>query len=219
MASILKVDTIQDQSGNNIINENADTITIGASGDTITIPSGATLTNNGTQTGLTLSDNILFNTASKGIYLGVTTATASNLLDDYEEGTWTPQYDNNTNNLAVTYDIQLGNYRKIGSVVFISGTLRTDSVTRSGVWIKLDNLPFAITTSATDSEIGGLNIHEATSFSTVHPSTGVCKVSVAGFILIQRSSANGNTIFLEDGDMATGTDSNKIAFSGFYLTD
>jgi hypothetical protein len=44
MASILKVDTIQDQSGNNIINENADTITIGASGDTISIPAGATTT-------------------------------------------------------------------------------------------------------------------------------------------------------------------------------
>jgi hypothetical protein len=44
MASILKVDTIQDQSGNNIINENADTITIGASGDTVTIPTGASLT-------------------------------------------------------------------------------------------------------------------------------------------------------------------------------
>ena len=44
MASILKVDTIQDQSGNNIINESADTITIGASGDTITIPTGATMT-------------------------------------------------------------------------------------------------------------------------------------------------------------------------------
>jgi len=43
MSSIIKVDTIQDQSGNNIINENADTITIGASGDTITVPSGATL--------------------------------------------------------------------------------------------------------------------------------------------------------------------------------
>ena len=40
--------------------------------------------------GLTLSDNILFDTASKGIYLGTTSATASNLLDDYEEGTWTP---------------------------------------------------------------------------------------------------------------------------------
>jgi hypothetical protein len=43
MSSILKVDTIQDQAGNNIINESSDTITIGASGDTITIPSGATL--------------------------------------------------------------------------------------------------------------------------------------------------------------------------------
>jgi hypothetical protein len=51
MTSILKVDTIKDQSGNNIINENADTITIGASGDTISIPAGATLVNNGTDSG------------------------------------------------------------------------------------------------------------------------------------------------------------------------
>jgi hypothetical protein len=42
MASILKVDTIQDKAGNNIINESSDTITIGASGDTINIPAGAT---------------------------------------------------------------------------------------------------------------------------------------------------------------------------------
>ena len=51
MASIIKVDTIQDQDGNNIINEAANTITIGASGDTITIPSGATLANSGIVTG------------------------------------------------------------------------------------------------------------------------------------------------------------------------
>ena len=51
MASTIKVDNVQDQSGNNIINENANDITIGATGDTITIPSGATLVNNGTATG------------------------------------------------------------------------------------------------------------------------------------------------------------------------
>ena len=45
MASILKVDTIQDQAGNNIINESSDTITIGASGDTVNIV--GTLQNNG----------------------------------------------------------------------------------------------------------------------------------------------------------------------------
>jgi len=51
MSSIIKVNTVQDTDGNNIINENANTITIGASGDTISIPSGATLANNGTATG------------------------------------------------------------------------------------------------------------------------------------------------------------------------
>ena len=51
MTSILKADDIQDSSGNNIINEAGDVITIGASGDTITIPSGATLSNLGTASG------------------------------------------------------------------------------------------------------------------------------------------------------------------------
>ena len=41
MTSTIKVDNIQDQDGNNIINENANTITIGASGDTVTLASGA----------------------------------------------------------------------------------------------------------------------------------------------------------------------------------
>jgi len=42
MSSILKVDEIQDTSGNNIINENANTVTIGKSGDTVNLASGAT---------------------------------------------------------------------------------------------------------------------------------------------------------------------------------
>ena len=37
MTSILKVDTIQDADGNNIINESGNTITVGASGDTTNI--------------------------------------------------------------------------------------------------------------------------------------------------------------------------------------
>ena len=43
MSSILKVNTIQDTDGNNIINENANTITIGKSGDTVQVASGASL--------------------------------------------------------------------------------------------------------------------------------------------------------------------------------
>ena len=41
MTSTIKVDNIQDQDGNNIINENSNTITIGASGDTVALASGA----------------------------------------------------------------------------------------------------------------------------------------------------------------------------------
>ena len=61
MTSILKVDTIQDQDGNNIINENAGTITIGKSGDTVQVAAGAEFVGGGIQwqstivTGTTLS--------------------------------------------------------------------------------------------------------------------------------------------------------------------
>ena len=65
MSSILKVDTIQDQSGNNIINESGNVITIGASGDTITVPAGATVSgftsagidDNATSTAITISSD------------------------------------------------------------------------------------------------------------------------------------------------------------------
>ena len=58
MTAILKVDTIQDTAGNNIINESSDTITIGASGDTTNII--GTLQNNGSALALgslTMADN------------------------------------------------------------------------------------------------------------------------------------------------------------------
>jgi len=56
MTAILKVDTIQDTAGNNIINESSDTITIGASGDTTNII--GTLQNNGSAliSGITQAD-------------------------------------------------------------------------------------------------------------------------------------------------------------------
>ena len=49
MTSILKVDTIQDADGNNIINESGNTITIGAAGDTTNII--GTLQNDGSAVG------------------------------------------------------------------------------------------------------------------------------------------------------------------------
>ena len=65
---------------------------------------------------LTLSSTALDASAS-GIYLGGTAS--ANLLDDYEEGTWTPVITDGTNSVS-TYYYQLGKYVKIGDIVFIS---------------------------------------------------------------------------------------------------
>jgi hypothetical protein len=59
MTSTIKVDNIQDQDGNNIINENSNTITIGASGDTVTLASGAT------QSGFGRSGTVDWDTTAK----------------------------------------------------------------------------------------------------------------------------------------------------------
>jgi len=63
MTAILKVDTIQDTSGNNIINESSDTITIGASGDTIAL-AGTTVT--GITQGITEADKFRLTTTLSG---------------------------------------------------------------------------------------------------------------------------------------------------------
>ena len=56
MASILRTDSLQNLNTSNIITQtNATTLTIGASGQTISIPAGATLTNNGTASGFGLT--------------------------------------------------------------------------------------------------------------------------------------------------------------------
>jgi len=68
MSSILKVDEIQDTSGNNIINENANTVTIGKSGDTVNVV--GTLQSNGTAVptvaGITMADQWRLTTAFSG---------------------------------------------------------------------------------------------------------------------------------------------------------
>jgi len=63
----------------------------------------------------TLDDNITFSTAGKGVHLGVTSATASNLLDDYEEGTWTVT-DQSGGSMSMT--VWVATYTKIGNQVF-----------------------------------------------------------------------------------------------------
>jgi len=124
MASIIKVDTIQDQDGNNIINESANTITIGASGDAITIPSGATfasvgIDDNATSTAITInsSQNVdIAGTLTIDNTLSISNGTASGFLQTsgsfLQFGTSTagdiPIYTNNAERMRINSSGNVG---------------------------------------------------------------------------------------------------------------
>ena len=100
--------------------------------------------------GLTLSDNILFDTASKGIYLGTTSATASNLLDDYEEGTWTPALSSYGGTPTIANTV----YTKVGRLVMASATILLDGTSDADAF-RITGLPFTCQ-DTTNSVFGGI---------------------------------------------------------------
>ena len=76
-----------------------------------------------------------------GISLGNgISAAASNLLDDYEEGTWTPNW--STAGGSLSYSVQGGSYTKIGRVVYFKYQLNISGGTAGSGNIEIGGLPF-----------------------------------------------------------------------------
>jgi hypothetical protein len=93
------------------------------------------------------SGNLVIGTSGKGIDFSANANAAgmtSELLDDYERGTFTPTL---VNAGTPTYTNQLGEYVKIGSSVFINVYISYTGAT-PGVNSRLSGLPFAMTDSA-----------------------------------------------------------------------
>jgi hypothetical protein len=142
--SKIEVDAIEPQSGTSL--------TLGASGDTITIPSGATLSG----TSIALSGNIGIGGATPtasgtGITFPATASgsTNANTLDDYEEGTFTPALVRA--GVTFTYSGRGGTYTKIGDLVTTSFymTLSTHDGSTSATATDISGFPF--TSSASKS--------------------------------------------------------------------
>ena len=98
--------------------------------------------------------NLVIGTSGKGIDFainGSATGMTSELLDDYEEGTWTPSilYQNNTGLTITTVDVD-GKYTKIGRVVWFAGLVQW-SVSGSPVNdnVAVMGLPFNTSTGRT----------------------------------------------------------------------
>ena len=100
---------------------------------------------------LTLSTgNLVIGTSGKGIDFSATSSGSgtmtSELLNDYEEGTFTATITDGTNN--ATMSANGGRYTKIGRAVFVCGNVSTTSLGSVTGDIRISGLPFAIATFA-----------------------------------------------------------------------
>jgi hypothetical protein len=96
-----------------------------------------------------VNGNLVIATAGKGIDFSATSGTGlSEVLSDYEEGVWTPTMQTTGTNFAsITYDGRVaGKYVKIGQLVYVMGTVRTNSIDTTGATgtVAIGNLPFTV---------------------------------------------------------------------------
>ncbi len=74
------------------------------------------------------------------------TGSANTLLDDYEEGTWTPTLEFSGNSVGITYASggQQGDYTKVGRQVTVHAHFQLTSKGSSTGWARLKGLPFTV---------------------------------------------------------------------------
>jgi hypothetical protein len=149
--------------------------------------------------------NLVIGTAGKGIDFSATAGTGtSELLADYEEGTFTPTLTATTpGNISVTYSYQNGRYIKVGSQVTISVFVLTSAFTHttaSGTAV-VTGIPFA-------SPATILQPQGALAFQ------GITKVGYTNFtaFVSQNSVVNGNFTFYGSG---TGVASSQLSIGDF----
>ncbi len=162
-------------------------------------------------------------TVDGGIYIGG--ETSSNLLDDYEEGAWTPTLEATDGAFtSVTYDtLRGGRYTKIGNTVHVQCYMRTDAldntVGRTGD-VTIAGLPFASVTASTGLDGHcALSVGITSAFAGENPSMAfVGGGGQSSIQLMYRTAADGNTSNLKPSDLGTGVNANIILVSGTYTS-
>src|SRR6056300_1423057 len=226
MASILKVDTIQDQAGNNIINESANTITIGASGDTITIPSGATfasvgIDDNATSTAITISsaeevtftEDILLGDGKKAIF------GAGSDLQIYHSGTNSIIDALGTGNLLIRSD---------GSAISLQVNSKNNIRAVSDAEVELyynNNLKFEITSTGIDvtgevladkAYIAESTLTDGATINWDMSTQSVCKVTLGGNRTLAAPTNGSTGQFASILVIQDGTGSRTLTWNAVY---
>ena len=158
-------------------------------------------------------DLILSVSDGGGIDFSATSGTGtSELLDDYEEGTWTPVYGLSTTDFDnVTYDVQSARYTKIGRVIYCEFEIRTDSIT--------------VGSGSGSAYLGGLPYVVSGTVNTMKPGRYVSWSEVPGALRPASGSTvaylvdEGTTSTLTSAAFNTGSNSNLLSGQFFYFTN
>ncbi len=163
---------------------------------------------------VTVSGGVAFSDA------GSSGTSNSNLLDDYEEGTWTPVYEGTSGAGSNTYDKQLGYYTKIGNLVTATLRIRTDALSGMTGNLRLAGLPFSVRNLAAglDGAAGGIVVHQADTFGVNYPTSGYVVDNTSTVLLSYVSAINADPSSLTIADLGTGANANDMMATITYFT-
>ena len=145
--------------------------------------------------------NMLPSNSAYGIYLGTTSVSDSNLLDDYEEGTWTPSVGGNT-----TYNNQRGRYVKIGSQVNLWFYIQINQRNSPGVPYIVGGSPFTNSSQVAGSGLVHYfqSIQNSAVVLTCRIDTGGSNINVSGATGSATTIANVNHDWVGNGSEVYG---------------
>lgn len=169
-----------------------------------------------------VAGNLVIGTAGKGIDFSAdphAPGMTSELLDDYEEGNWTPTLLASTTNFtSVSYfpGAVEGRYTRVGNIVQVQGCMRTVGITVGSAAgdLRIGGLPFtAANVPFSDSSI---SVSSVSGFATNQPSGGRVVGNTTQIGLEYRTTANGSTTAMGFAEANTGYNVNIINFSATY---
>ena len=161
---------------------------------------------------------ISFQNHSVSSVTGASSTTSDNVLDDYEEGTFTPSYAPTSGSFAsIGYASRIGEYIKVGNVVTCHVLIKTSSLDKTGASgnVKITGFPFG---AGGGSNLGALgSVAAQSAWLNFFPTSGWIN-STGSMTCINNDGASTAYIQVPIANMSTGSDKNRLYLTVTYIT-
>jgi hypothetical protein len=136
-------------------------------------------------------------------------------LDDYEEGSWTPDLRFNNSTTGITYNVQLGSYTKIGRMVYFTVRISLTSKGSASGGAQIYGLPFTVKSGSAGGDYAGANLAYSGGTSGWNVTFQVTLDSGQTYLYL-RYTDGSNSQTLTNSNFANNTD---CIWNGCYQTN